>query len=198
MEKVIYLVQHAHGIESRLVSRSPALREHTSGLTVTTCDSASESQGPAAILSAWFACIDRRDAFEAALSDLDAGFAAYLVTESVLRRQARHVVAQADKTPVTLLFLHQAPGLGQAELRASLAALTPALRELKDDVAITRDTIARPLHSAAPPLRAVFGFVHSHIPVEVLTTALADLKADWLWSTLHASVRGASRQGLLA
>ena len=198
MEKVIYLVQHAHGIESRLVSRGLALRAHTSGLTVTTCDSASESQGPAAILSAWFACIDRRDAFEAALSDLDAGFAAYLVTESVLRRQARHVVAQADKTAVTLLFLHQAPRLGQAELRASLASFTPALRELKEDVAITRDTIARPLHSDDPPLRAVFAFVRSHIPANALTNALADLKADTSWSTLHASVRGTSHQGSLA
>lgn len=163
MEKLTYLVPSATSRERvrALEAQLPQLSVHTRGLSVVTpVTEEAQTASFAAALFVWVACIDRRLAFEHALSDFASEVEGYLVTESVVHGARATLPAQRD---VTIMTLQQAPQLGQSELRARLAALSPMLRA-QSAQHVSRDGVVRPLQTSASPLRALFTIVHAHPP----------------------------------
>ncbi len=161
MEKLVYLVPSSisASVAEALGAHLPGLGEHTRGLTAL-APAVTEGVTPspyAAILCAWFACLDRRVAFEHALSNQRVDLHGYLVTESVVHGAGLPISITAE---VSLVVLQQAPQLGPTELRAKLMALSPILRAKAATRHVVRDYVVRPLQTSCPPLRALYTIAH--------------------------------------
>ncbi len=204
MEKLLYLLPSSGSelelegatapADEELRSKLSSLAEHTRGLTVLTTlhhRHQNEADGAAgwAALFVWLTCVDRRIAFEHALSDLRLRADGYLLTESIIHGARAPAAAGRH---ATLVSLGQVPQLGQQELRVRLAALSSSLRARAASAHITRDYVVRPLHASAKPLRGLFtlSFTSSEAP---LTSAELGQLFDQLGLTAQRSIQSCER-----